>query len=104
MSKIGKIDLENFEKFLLHRLGHPNKNVLVPPMTGVDAGVIDLGNDKVLIIAEDPIFPLPNQSLDTFGWYVVYKIVHPPEYAILSISPWIHSAGMWSISVRPMWR
>ena len=62
--KIGKIDLETFTTFVLPRLGKSDDTVVVPPKTGVDAGVIDIGNDQVLIIAEDPIFAIPQQPLD----------------------------------------
>jgi hypothetical protein len=49
--KIGKIDLETFTTFVLPRLGKSDDTVIVPPKTGVDAGVIDIGNDQ-----------------DMFGW------------------------------------
>jgi hypothetical protein len=51
--KIGKIDEETFTTFLLSRLGKRDDTVIVPPKTGVDAAVIDIGNDRVLVIAED---------------------------------------------------
>ena len=70
--KIGKIDLDTFNSFLLQSLGKKDESVLVPPQTGVDAAVIDIGNDKVLIIAEDPIFAVPGQPYEMFGWYTVH--------------------------------
>ncbi|MBD3164222.1 AIR synthase [Candidatus Woesearchaeota archaeon] len=85
MEKIGKVGLKTFENFLKKRLGKENKNVIVPPMTGVDAGVVDIGSGKVLIIAEDPIFPAPKQPLDTFGWYTVH--IGASDIAVMGVKP-----------------
>jgi len=84
-SKIGKIDAEVFDKFLLKRLGHKDDSVIVPPLTGVDAGVIDIGNDKVLVIAEDPIFTIPGLPLEMFGWYTVH--IGASDVAVMGIKP-----------------
>src|SRR5674536_384315 len=87
--KIGKIDEETFTTFVLPRLGKSDDTVIVPPKTGVDAAVIDIGNDKVLVIAEDPIFALPQQPLEMFGWYTVHilSLIHISEPTrLLSIS------------------
>jgi len=60
--KIGKIDVGIFNSFFQHRLGASDSSVIVPPHTGIDAGVISLGNGEVLIVAEDPIFAIPGQA------------------------------------------
>ena len=83
--KIGKIDLDTFTSFLLPRLGKSDDTVIVPPKTGVDAGVIDIGNDRVLIIAEDPIFAIPQQPLDMFGWYTVH--IGASDVAVMGVKP-----------------
>jgi hydrogenase expression/formation protein HypE len=83
--KIGKIDFETFSKFLLRRLGHEDKSVIVPPLTGVDAGVIDIGHDQVLIIAEDPIFTIPGLPLEMFGWYTVH--IGASDVAVMGVKP-----------------
>lgn len=83
--KIGKIDLDTFTSFLLRRLGKKDKSVLVPPLTGVDAGVIDIGSGKVLIIAEDPIFSIPGQPLEMFGWYTVH--IGASDVAVMGVKP-----------------
>jgi len=85
MSRVGKIDLEIFTKFVLSRLGAENERVLVPPLTGVDASVIDIGNNRVLIIAEDPIFPAPGLSLETFGWFTVH--IGASDVAVMGVKP-----------------
>ncbi|MDD1665908.1 MAG: AIR synthase family protein [Methanomicrobiales archaeon] len=83
--KIGKIDREVFETFILSRLGRPDPGVLVPPQTGVDAGVVDLGDGRVLIVAEDPIFAIPGQPWEMFGWYTVH--IGASDVAVMGVPP-----------------
>ena len=83
--KIGKIDFDTFTSFLLKRLGRKDESVIVPPLTGIDAGVIDIGDDKVLIIAEDPIFSIPKQPLEMFGWYTVH--IGASDIAVMGVKP-----------------
>jgi hydrogenase expression/formation protein HypE len=85
MSKVGKIDLDTFESFIRARLGAKDPTIVVPPLTGVDAGVIDIGDDKVLIIAEDPIFSVPGQPLEMFGWYTVH--IGASDVAVMGVRP-----------------
>jgi hydrogenase expression/formation protein HypE len=83
--KIGKIDFETFTSFLLRRLGKKDKSVLVPPLTGVDAAVIDIGNGKVLVVAEDPIFTVPRVPLEMFGWFTVH--IGASDVAVMGVKP-----------------
>ncbi len=83
--KIGKIDLETFNSFLLQRLGKRDDTVLVPPQTGVDAAVIDIGGGIVLIIAEDPILAIPGQPWEMFGWYTVH--IGASDVAVMGVKP-----------------
>src|SRR5512137_728168 len=83
--KIGKIDLDTFTSFLLLRLGKKDKSVLVPPQTGVDAAVIDIGDGKVLIVAEDPILAIPKQPWEMFGWYTVH--IGASDIAVMGVKP-----------------
>jgi hydrogenase maturation factor len=83
--KIGKIDLETFNSFLLQRLGKKDDTVLVPPQTGVDAAVIDVGDGKVFIIAEDPILAIPGQPWEMFGWYTVH--IGASDVAVMGVKP-----------------
>jgi hydrogenase maturation factor/predicted fused transcriptional regulator/phosphomethylpyrimidine kinase len=85
MPKVGKIDLTTFTSYLLQRLGKKDSTVIVPPLTGVDAAVIDIGNDNVLIIAEDPIFSIPKQPLEMFGWYTVH--IGASDIAVMGVKP-----------------
>jgi hydrogenase maturation factor len=51
----------------------------------VDSGVIDIGDGKVLIIAEDPIFTLPGLSLEFFGWVAVH--IGASDVAVMGVRP-----------------
>jgi hydrogenase maturation factor len=83
--KIGKIDDATFRALILRRLGKKDATVLVPPKAGVDAGVVDLGGGKVLIVAEDPIFTMPRLSLETFGWFAVH--IGASDVAVMGVRP-----------------
>jgi len=83
--KVGKIDLDTFTSFILQRLGKQDETVLVPPLTGVDASVIEMGDDRVLIVAEDPIFSIPKQPLEMFGWYTVH--IGASDVAVMGVKP-----------------
>ena len=85
MGKVGKIDLETFEGFIKARLGAVDPSVVVPPLTGVDAGVVDIGDGQVMIIAEDPIFSVPGQPLEMFGWYTVH--IGASDVAVMGVRP-----------------
>lgn len=82
---IGKINADKFTSFILKRLGAENNAILVPPMNGIDAGVIDIGNEKVLVVAEDPIFAIPGQPLEMFGWYTVH--IGASDVAVMGVKP-----------------
>jgi hydrogenase expression/formation protein HypE len=85
VGKIGKIDFDTFSEFLLKRLGHQDKSVIVPPLTGVDAGVIEIGDGKVLVVAEDPIFTIPGIPLEMFGWFTVH--IGASDVAVMGVKP-----------------
>ncbi len=85
MNPIGKINLEQFRSLILPHLGAGSERVLVSPMIGVDAGVVDLGNDRVLIVAEDPIFPAAGLSWKDFGWFTVH--IGASDVAVMGVPP-----------------
>ncbi len=85
IGKIGKIDLAAFEQFLLHRLGKPDDRLIVPPLTGVDAAVLKVNTDEVLILAEDPIFPMPGKGYEDFGYYTVH--IGASDVAVMGVKP-----------------
>jgi len=83
--KIGKIDQDTFSRYLLGRLGKKDPTVIVPPLTGVDAGVVDVGGGKVLVIAEDPIFTMPGLPLEMFGRFTVH--IGASDVAVMGVKP-----------------
>ena len=83
--KIGKIDEAVFRAVVLGKLGHKDPTVLVPPRTGVDAGVVDLGGGKVLVVAEDPIFTMPRLPLEMFGRFTVH--IGASDVAVMGVRP-----------------
>jgi hydrogenase expression/formation protein HypE len=83
--KIGKIDEAVFRSVVMGKFGRRDRSVLVPPMAGVDAGVIDLGGGRVLVVAEDPIFTLPRLPLETFGRFTVH--IGASDVAVMGVRP-----------------
>lgn len=83
--RVGKIDVDTFKSFVLQRLGKKDMSVVVPPLTGVDAAVIEIANNKVLIVAEDPIFSIPKLPLEMFGWYAVH--IGASDVAVMGVKP-----------------
>ncbi len=83
--KIGKIDENDFRALIQRKLGRKDPSVLVPPRTGVDAGVVDIGGGKVLIVAEDPIFTMPRMPLEMFGWFTVH--IGASDVAVMGVKP-----------------
>ena len=83
--KIGKIDETDFRSLVMGKFGRRDPSVLVPPMTGVDAGVVDLGRGRVLVVAEDPIFTMPRLPLEMFGRFTVH--IGASDVAVMGIKP-----------------
>lgn len=83
--RIGKINADKFTSFISKRLGAENNSIFVPPRNGIDAGVIDIGNGKVLVVAEDPILAIPGQPLEMFGWYTVH--IGASDVAVMGAKP-----------------
>ena len=83
--KIGKIDEALFRSLVLGKLGRRDPTVIVPPMTGVDAGVVDLGGGRALVVAEDPIFTMPRLPLETFGRFTVH--IGASDVAVMGVRP-----------------
>ncbi len=80
---IGKLDKEIFEEVIFPNLGKRDERVLIKPMHGVDAGVIDL-EDKVMVVAEDPTFGMP-VLMPYFGWAIVH--ICASDVAVFGVKP-----------------
>ena len=83
--KIGKIDETDFRSLVMGKFGRRDPSVIVPPRTGVDAGVIDLGHGRILVVAEDPIFTMPRLPLEMFGRFTVH--IGASDVAVMGVRP-----------------
>ncbi|HDQ26840.1 MAG TPA: AIR synthase [bacterium] len=73
--EIGKISPEIFDELIYPRLGKRDKTVLVGPQHGVDIGVVDLGNGKVMATTTDPVFIVPAYGWEKAAWFAVHILV-----------------------------
>lgn len=69
---IGKISSGIFEEIIYPRLGRKRSEVLVGPQNGVDVGVVDIGNDLVMVTTTDPVFVVPPYGWERSGWFAVH--------------------------------
>jgi hydrogenase expression/formation protein HypE len=69
---IGKISPEIFDEVILPRLGKKRPDILVGPQHGVDVGVVDIGNNKVMVTTTDPIFIVPPYGWERSAWFAVH--------------------------------
>ncbi len=69
---IGKISPEIFDEVILTQLGRTRPEILIGPQHGVDVGVIDIGNDRVMVTTTDPIFIVPPYGWERSAWFAVH--------------------------------
>ncbi len=81
---IGKVDRETFDTMIYPYLGNKDKSVMIGPQHGVDAGVIELTDDLVMVIKEDPTFGMP-VIMPFFGWAIVH--ICASDVACLGVPP-----------------
>lgn len=81
---IGKVDKETFDTIIYPHLGKKDKSVLIGPQHGVDAGVIELTDDLVMVVKEDPTFGMP-VIMPFFGWAIVH--ICASDVACLGVPP-----------------
>jgi len=72
MPAIGKISAEIFDQIIHPRLGRRRSEVLVGPQNGVDVGIADLGDGKVMVTTTDPIFVVPPYGWERSAWFAVH--------------------------------
>jgi len=83
--KIGKIDEAAFRALVRGKFGRRDPSVIVPPRSGIDAGVVDLGRGRGLVVAEDPIFTMPRLPLEMFGRFTVH--IGASDVAVMGARP-----------------
>lgn len=84
LPQIGKVDRASFDRIIFPRLGKKDGTVVLGPQHGVDAAVIELPDDNVMVIAEDPTFGLP-VLMPHFGWSIVH--ICASDVAVLGVKP-----------------
>ncbi|MBN1153615.1 AIR synthase family protein [candidate division KSB1 bacterium] len=72
LPQIGKVSADIFNEIILPYLGRKRKSVLIGPRNGVDVGVVDIGNDQVMITTTDPIFVVPPYGWERSAWFAVH--------------------------------
>jgi hydrogenase maturation factor len=93
MPDIGKIDRDFFERHVRPRLGAERDDVRLGPTPGVDFGLIDVGDGRVLAAATDPVSILPDLGLARAGRFALDVVLAdvavsglPPTHLAVSFS------------------
>lgn len=82
--KLGKLKKELMENLIYRNLGLSDENLAVPPMSGVDFSVIDIG-DFSLIIEVDPFFVVPEYGWERSAWFAVNILAS--DVAVSGVQP-----------------
>lgn len=72
LPEIGKVSPEIFDEVILPQLGFKRSEILLGPQHGVDIGVVDLGNNQVMVTTTDPIFVVPPYGWERSAWFAVH--------------------------------
>lgn len=83
--RIGKPSPSRLNQLIKDSLGKHSENILVGAGPGLDAAVIDMGDGRIMAIAEDPIFPAPKLPLDLMGWFTVH--IGASDVAVTGVQP-----------------
>ncbi len=78
---IGKLPLDLLKKYIFNRTGVQDNSVIIGPSYGEDAAIIDLGNDKVLVVHVDPI----TGAIEWLGWLAVHIACN--DIAVRGVKP-----------------
>ena len=71
---IGKISPEVFNKLIYPRLGAEKEEIVLGPEHGVDAGIVEIGNEAVALTT-DPVFIVPEYGFERAAWFAVHILV-----------------------------
>jgi hydrogenase maturation factor len=73
--EVGKVTGGILNEVILKRLGRRRSEVLVGPKHGVDVGVIDLGDGRVMAVTTDPFFIVPAYGWERSAWFAVHILL-----------------------------
>jgi hydrogenase expression/formation protein HypE len=83
--RVGKPSPSRLKAMLGNHFGASSEQILVAPGPGLDAAVLDLRDGRVMVVAEDPIFPAPGLPLDLMGWFTVH--IGGSDVAVTGVPP-----------------
>jgi len=81
---LGKINPEFFKNVIYPRLGASDPSVMVKPKHGVDFGVIDMG-DNVMVLSTDPFYIAHELGMERAAWFAVHILAS--DIAVSGIKP-----------------
>jgi hydrogenase expression/formation protein HypE len=82
---VGKPSPSRLKKLLAGNFGAASDKVIVGPGPGLDAAVLDIGDGRVMAVAEDPIFPAPGLPLEIMGQFTVH--IGASDVAVTGVKP-----------------
>lgn len=89
---IGKISPEIFAELICPRLGARDDSVIVGPQSGVDVGIVRIG-DKAVALTTDPFFIVPQYGWERAAWFAVHILLSdavtsglPPRYMTVDLN------------------
>ena len=82
---IGKVSSDVLNRVVLQHLGRADPDVVVPPRHGVDAGIIRIGEGRVLAVTTDPVFLVPAYGWRRAAWFAVHILAS--DVAVTGLSP-----------------
>jgi hydrogenase expression/formation protein HypE len=74
LPELGKISPEIFEELIYPRLGAASEDVLVGPQSGIDVGIIRVG-DQAMAITTDPVFIVPQYGWERAAWFAIHILM-----------------------------
>jgi len=84
LPELGKIHPDFFNNVIYPRLGKKDKSIVVGPQHGVDFGVIDLG-DNVMVLSADPFYIAKELGMEKAAWFSVHILAS--DVAVSGIAP-----------------
>jgi len=85
----GKANPDILKSYIFPYLGNSNKNIVVPPTVGFDAGVFKLDRERFVVAATDPVLGIP---IEYFGFFIFHYSASDvavfgakPQYLINSV-------------------
>lgn len=92
LPEIGKISPEVFAELIRPRLGAADDSVIVGPQSGVDVGIVRIG-DQAVAMTTDPFFIVPQYGWERAAWFAIHILLSdavtsglPPRYLTVDLN------------------